>query len=243
MLKWRSINVGKALSTLHSSKANEVNLQTRQGINLIYKNLHLKSSTAFATPKFMTIWQREAIFKIWLLEIGNHTESIIGPHYGASHPLKNAKICSIMWFWVKYVVLEMFEFTTYILRGEINEKTYGSDADCRTGPLSQSLYKSKYSHHFEPDCSSEICSAPEGFIRQCHRLPFWFLTSDLTNKNQRTLIVRRAGLSRFRAKWRKILNVKHSHQIENSNKNSHPSTTGFAASPPGSPGSPGRVNF
>ena len=194
-------------------------------------------------PKLMTIWQNVAILKIWLLKIGNHTESIIGPHYGASHPLKNAKICSIMWFWVRYVVLEMFEFTTYILRGEINEKTYGSDADCRSGPLNQSLYKSKCYHHFEPDCSSEICSAPEGFIRQCHRLPIWFLTSDLTNKNQRTLIVRRAGLSRFRAKWWKILNVKHSHQIENSNKNSHPSTTGFAASPPGSPGSPGRVNF
>ena len=33
--------------------------------------------------------------------------------------------------------------------------------------------------------------------RQCHRLPICFLTSDLTirNKNQRTLIVRRAGLS------------------------------------------------
>ena len=34
-------------------------------------------------------------------------------------------------------------------------------------------------------------------LRQCHCLPICFLTSDLTirNKNQRTLIVRRAGLS------------------------------------------------
>ena len=37
------------------------------------------------------------------------------------------------------------------------------------------------------------------FLRQCHRLPICFLTSDFTNtirnKNQRTLIMRRAGLS------------------------------------------------
>ena len=51
------------------------------------------------------------------------------------------------------------------IKGGINEKTYGSDADCRSGPLNQSLYKSKCYHHFEPDCSSEICSAPEGFVR------------------------------------------------------------------------------
>ena len=48
-------------------------------------------------------------------------------------------------------------------------------------------------------------SAPNSFrevldlapVRQCHRLPICFLTSDLTirNKNKRTLIVRRTGLS------------------------------------------------
>ena len=44
----------------------------------------------------------------------------------------------------------------------------------------------------------ELTQAPApGKARQCHRLPICFLTSDLTirNKNKRTLIVRRAGLS------------------------------------------------
>ena len=46
-------------------------------------------------------------------------------------------------------------------------------------------------------CIFVVFSARTVVVRQCHRLPICFLTSDLTirNKNQRTLIVRRAGLS------------------------------------------------
>ena len=52
---------------------------------------------------------------------------------------------------------------------------------------------------FDPleKCIFVVFSARTVVVRQCHRLPICFLTSDLTirNKNQRTLIVRRAGLS------------------------------------------------
>ena len=50
----------------------------------------------------------------------------------------------------------------------------------------------------------------QDIFTQCHRLPICFLTSDLTNstrltirnKNQRTLIVRRSGLSRHFDGWK-----------------------------------------
>ena len=63
--------------------------------------------------------------------------------------------------------------------------------------LTMMMIKSKCIHN---QCWNQWWKSDEAiqwWIRQCHRLPICFLTSDLTirNKNQRTLIVRRAGLS------------------------------------------------
>ena len=63
--------------------------------------------------------------------------------------------------------------------------------------LTMMMIKSKCIHN---QCWNQWWKSDEAiqwWIRQCHRLPICFLTSDLTirNKNQRTLIVRRASLS------------------------------------------------
>ena len=63
--------------------------------------------------------------------------------------------------------------------------------------LTRMMVKSKCIHN---QCWNQWWKSDEAiqwWIRQCHRLPICFLTSDLTirNKNQRTLIVRRASLS------------------------------------------------
>ena len=62
---------------------------------------------------------------------------------------------------------------------------------------------------FDPleKCIFVVFSARTVVVRQCHRLPICFLTSDLTirNKNQRTLIVRRAGLSSLKMRSESVV--------------------------------------